>query len=66
MDKSPAIIPPSIELTPIDARARNGRPQLVFSGEYYSIVSFADDAWRFPNGVELDFAPTHYRSQVPA
>lgn len=66
MAKPRAAIPPSIDLTPIDEHACNGRPQLVFSSEYYAIVRFADDAWRFPNGVELDFQPTHYRAQVQA
>ncbi|WP_067734457.1 hypothetical protein [Novosphingobium naphthalenivorans] len=61
---SDAAIPPSFDLAPIDDAARDGRSQLVFGGEYFALARFFDSAWRFPNGIELDFIPTNYRPQV--
>ncbi|MEA3264161.1 MAG: hypothetical protein U9R07_11840 [Pseudomonadota bacterium] len=52
--------PPAIELLPIDEFAMNGRFQLVLRDAEFAVARWADGAWWFSSGQQLDFMPSEY------
>ena len=56
------LIPEGIELQPIDDSARNGRFQLVFQGNVFAVVRWADGHWWWSSGMRSALEPTHYHA----
>lgn len=55
------MIPPSINLAPIDEGALDGGFKLLFGGASFAVAKWYGDRWVFSNGAELHFTPTAYR-----
>lgn len=56
------IIPAGIDLVPIDDGARDGRYQLVFQGDLFAVVRWADGHWWWSSGLRSVLDPTHYHA----